>query len=300
VSFTNANKRFAADRLASFDPNRPGGSAQFSSSVKPVLTNASTYSSPTEALANNAYKYKDEEGVTRRLKVDSVDGVRDTYRIAKDGTQASKGTPKLAVNSSNPNRKAAANASLGKDVNLDLAAQKYQTGNDRNFQVHHLLEVTPNGAGFTTRTPESQQSIILELNRRGVFPSDDRRNQVYLRGNRMYNADGSYHLTGALDEHQGQVHSADSVAHVVQQVLMPSKEEFETMTDKQVADNIHMSALVGRLDVQKVKNVSTTAISKTEEELRVATAKAIAARIINAKVGQQTRSTLDMGYIQMN
>jgi len=300
VRYTNANRRFAGQRLAYYSPEQPGGGLQFNSNIKPVLTNSRTYSNSVEALENNAYKYKDENGVTRRMKVQQTPGIPGVYRISKDGTQASKGTPKLAINSSNPNRRAAANASLGKDVDLDLAATKYQTGNDRNFQVHHLLEVTPNGDAFVSRSPESQQNIILDLNRRHVYPSDDRRNQTYLRGNRMYNPDGSYHLTGALDEHQAQVHSADSVAHVVQAELMPTKAEFATMTDKQVADNVHMSALAGRLDVQKVKKVATNAISRTEQELRRATAKAITARIINARAVQQTPSTLDLGEIKMD
>ena len=301
MNYTNANKRFAADRLAAFNPERKGGSAQFNSEVKPVLTNSKTYDGPEAALENNAYKYRNDDGVTRRLKIDAVNGVKDTYRIAKDGTQASKGMPKLAINSSNPNRATAARSSLGRNVNLDLAAQKYQTGNDRNFQVHHLLEVTPNGAGFTTRSPESQQNIILELNRRGVFPSDDRRNQVYLRGNRMYNADGSYHLTGHLDEHQGQVHSAESVAHVVQEELLPSANEFAQMSDKEVANNIHMSALAGRLDVQNVKKVAPSAIQKTEQQLRRAIAKSIAQRQMPiAGQMQQTSSTLDVGFIPMD
>ena len=290
MSFTNANKRFAGSRLAEYSPERKGGGRQFNSPVKPVLTSSRVYSSDVEALQNNGYKYRDEEGVVRRLKVEQVPGVEGTYRIAKDGTQSAKGMPKLAVNSTVASRSQAARTSTADDVDLNMSAQKYQNINDMNKQAHHLKGIVENSEGIDTRTPTGKAAVIKRLNAEGFFTGDDRRQYIALTGNKMYNADGSAHKTEALDEHQGGVHRADTTAHAVHKELMPTREQFEQMSDDEVAVNLLMSGYAERLDVQKIKGVSQDAIAKTERNLRIATAKAIAQRFISDI--SQTSATL--------
>ena len=292
MSYTNANKRFAGKDIAVYSPERKHGGRYFNSTVSPVLTNSKVYQSVVEALRNNAYKYKDSEGVTRRLKVEPVPGAKDTYRIAKDGTQSAKGTPKLAINAPSPTRSEGARISTAPDVDLELSAEKYQNINDKNKQAHHLKGVKENADAMASRTEDGKKRVMDRLNAEGFFTGDDRRQYVALTGNKMYAADGSAFLTGALDEHQGGVHKNDTVSNAVYRELMPSAEQFSTMSDDEVANNLLMAGYAERLDIQNIKGISPSAITKTEENLRIATAKAIAQRFIIESTPLQTNSTL--------
>ena len=279
MSWTNLTNRIVLAEAASYDPTNKGGGRQFASSVQPVLTSRRTFNSPTEAITNNSAKYRDKDGTIKYLKVVEVipprNGQQGTYRLGLDGTAESKGTPKLAVNSTKPNRKQAALASTSPDVDLSRSAVKYQSINDKNKQAHHVMEVVEHSGAFEGRSVESRLYIMEKLGRMGFFSGDDRRNYTALTGNKMIAADGSMYKTGHLDQHQGYVHSNQSVASEVQKTL-PSKNEFLNMTDDEVITAIVPSCLAGRLDVQMATGVSQKAIDKTANQLQRASAKAIA------------------------
>lgn len=279
MSWTNFTNRINLANAAAYDPTNRGGGRQFASSVKPVLPSTRTHGSALDALLNNSVKYKDEDGTIRYIKVVEdiapQNGGQGTYRLALDGSAEGKGKPKLAVSSSNPRRKAGAIASTASNANLTQSAIKYQNINDKNKQSHHVMEVVEHSGAFIGRSPESKAYILGKLSDKGFFPGDDRRNYTALTGNKMFASDGSMFKTGALDQHQGYVHSNQSVASEVQKML-PSAEEFSRMTDDEVVVALLPSALAGRYDVQSATGVSTKALDKTSSQLARATAKAIA------------------------
>lgn len=276
--YTNFTNRVNVDQVKYYDPARPGGGRYLNSTVPVVLPSTRTASSAQQALLGNSSRYRDpKSGQVRYLKVAPVEGMRDTYQVRPDGNRTGKGMPKLAVSSVKPSRSTAGQASTAVGTDLVMSANKYQDINDKNKQAHHLLEVVEHGGAFIGRSPESKAYIINELNKQGFFPGDDRRNYVALTGNKMKMSAGNMVTTGHLDEHQGGVHSKNSLSNEVQKSL-PTAEEFSRMTDDQVVAAILPSAYAGRIDVQEIKGVSQRAIAKQRSLFYKATARAIANR----------------------
>ena len=102
-----------------------------------------------------------------------------------------------------------------------------------------------------------------------------RRNYTALTGNMIKQSDGSLVPSGHLDEHQGGVHSKESLSYEVQKRL-PSPEQFAAMTDDQVVTALLPSAYAGRIDVQTVKGINPRAIAKQKSQFYQANARAIA------------------------
>ena len=276
----------AGDRLyGSTGSYRPKGqnTRLFNSSLPPKLPNTQYEGKNFEdAIQNNSPKYRDESGVLRRVKVVKVAG--ETYKFAEDSTQASKGIPKLAVNSGTPSRQRAARDLTGEDVNLDISGQKYQNINDKRKQSHHIISVGLHGGALEGRSKESKAYILRELANDGFYTGDDRRNYVALYGNRVTDASGQSITVGkAIDEHQAGVHSRDTITNVVANELLPSREQFHQMSDDDVIMALKLSGAAARADIQDVKGIRGKARERSERYLRQQLAKSIASNWASPK-----------------
>ena len=265
--YTNANSRIYLDQASAYNPSRtnaPGG-RQFSSAVKPVLTNRRTASSFEEALHMNSSRFRDpKDGQVKYITIKEIGG--DTYEFGISNTRTSTGRGKLAINASaaeptSRKRRNSARASTADGTDLNMSANKYQDINDKQKQAHHIVEIAPHAPAFEGRSPESKAYIIGELNKHGFYPGDDRRNYSALRGNLIFSNTGERIYMMHLDEHQGGVHGANSLSTQVQKRL-PTAEQFKTMTDDQVVTALLPSAYAGRIDVQRQKKVSKRAQAK--------------------------------------
>lgn len=269
-----ASERLYDDNIRSYFPQ--GQDTRLFSSDVPVLLPNIQYEGKDfeDAVRNNSPKYRDDQGVLRRYKVENVVG--QTYRFAKDSTQASHGIPKLAVRSGKPARQAAALSLTAPDVNLNVSGHKYQNINDHGKQPHHLISVSLHGGALEGRSIESQAYITSELAKEGFYLGDDRRNYVGLYGNVIHDPIAGEVNFAGINEHQAGVHSKNTIVNQINQTLLPSREQFHQMTDDEVINVLKLSGHAARADLQDVKGIGGKARAKTEKLLQKHLAKVIA------------------------
>lgn len=259
---------------------------QFGSNVEPRLPNTKYVgNSFGDAITNDSPKYRGEDGVVRRVKVRQITP-QGTYQFADDSTQSAKGRPKLAVNAGKESRQRAARSLTQPGVDLDLSGHKYQDINDHNKQAHHLLSIGMHGGALEGRSQASQDYIVGELAKDGFFTGDDRRNYVALIGNRAVTEGGQRFSPGkvhpTLDEHQGGVHSKNTITQVIKQML-PTREQFHQMSDDQVIQALKLSGAAARADIQDVKGIEGAARAKSEKYLQRQMARSIAQQVISTR-----------------
>lgn len=292
----SVNSRLDTKNIAAYNPRNKGGGRQFSSKGTPTLSNTAYLGTSFEdAIQHNSPKYRDESGTIRRIKVNKVKGVDDTYQLG-DSTQAVSGQSLPAVNSSakdavGKTRKHAAQVSTNSNADIELSQIKYKNAKDQLKQIHHLVSLVDNSGGFEGRSEASKQYIFNELAKEGVFPGDDRRNYVAIYGNTVFNpATGEQIAVPWIDEHQAGMHGKDTIQKVISNEIMPSKEVMRQLSDDQVIEVTKLAAIASRADLQDIKelaqqsNAGANARAKTDKMLRRQTAKVIAQQVIASRL----------------
>ena len=264
MAYTNVNQRIDLNNLSAYNPAVRGqDKRQFNSDVRPVLTSGRTGTSFENALSINSKRFRDPaDGQVKYIKVRPVEGVSNTYEFQIADNRTSVGVSKLGVRSTTPTRREAALVSTPAGTDISLSGKKYQDINDKNKQAHHLIELVENAPAFAGRSPQSVEYIHSQLNKHGFYPGDDRRNYAALRGNIIYGNELKEQITtGKYDEHQGGVHSKNSLASQAQK-RMPTAQQFQQMTDDEVVTALLPVAFAARIDVQRQKNISKRAQAK--------------------------------------
>ena len=279
-AYTLAKSRLVGDPAA-YKPKKSGG-RQFHSVLEPRLPNTKYVgTSFADAINNNSPKYRNQQGELQRVTIRRQ--LPNVYAFGNT-SQSALGIGKTAVkDSSNPNRQAAAISLTAPDVDLKLSGHKYQDISDHRKQSHHLISISLHGGALEHRSPESKQYIVNELAKDGFFLGDDRRNYVGLYGNQIPTDSGEMVHIPVIDDHQGGVHSKNTITHKIAKEYLPTREQFHQLTDDEVIDVLKLSGAAARADLQDIKHIAKPARDKTEKLLQRQLAKVAAQKRIMSR-----------------
>lgn len=146
-----------------------------------------------DALELNRDRFYNEDGDVMIITPRKVKGVANTYQISLQ-SERSRGRGML----DSPTSKRGQYSDLVTDPETDqeLADLKRGLINRKGQQFHHMTSLAWYAPYFKGLNEDQKAQLIFNLNRRGFYPGDDRRNYVGLIGGNV--AIGS--------EHQGQLH----------------------------------------------------------------------------------------------
>lgn len=146
-----------------------------------------------EAVELNRDRFYNEDGDVMIITPRKVKGVANTYQVS---LQSERSRGRGLKDSPTSKRGEHSDIVTDPETNQELADLKRGLINRKGQQYHHMMSLAWYSPYFKGLNDDQKAELIFNLNRRGFYPGDDRRNYVGLIGGNV--AIGS--------EHQGQLH----------------------------------------------------------------------------------------------
>lgn len=172
-----------------------------------------------EALKLNRDRFYNEDGDVMIITPRKVKGVENTYQIS---LQSERSRGRGLKDSPTSKRGQYSEIVTDPETNQEYADLKRGLINRKGQQYHHMMSLAWYAPYFQGLNDDQKAELIYNLNSRGFYPGDDRRNYVGLIGANV--AIGS--------EHQGQLHPRiDKIRQT--SGIDPKREEVANMTLEQ-------------------------------------------------------------------
>ena len=260
MNWQSLGAQLLADEGGSYDSYRPRGknTRQFYSGKRPVSLKSHIADNFSQALAEDTYRYR-EGAEVYLISPEKVKDVDNTYQL-KTQSELKRGHT-ILKGSRSGDRLETSEVATSPEVNLDLSAKKIARINSQSRQFHHMMDLDSYAPFFRGLDENGVLEMTGQLNQRGFYPGDDRRNYVGLSGN-VWAKPGRGNVVKKIknSEHQGKMHPM--LIENRKAYPMPTADEIAVLSPAQRVEVMLPHLVRDRATLQQVLNTRRPGISE--------------------------------------